>query len=152
MILLAIAEFLKDFPDKQCKIIGQDDYGSNEQWFFEINQQVEKQQRQLKLDPKSSNHALIGFEKDESSSYLSGFPHWQYIKVQPQKFKGNTINATDIRTLLSESRKQMLSADQEQQLNALLPEPVKQWIDANISILDECHSGPALKPDTAEPE
>ena len=54
MILLAIAEFLKDFPDKQCKIIGQDDYGSNEQWFFEINQQVEKQQRQLKLDPKSS--------------------------------------------------------------------------------------------------
>jgi len=48
---------------------------------------------------KSNEIAIMGFEKDDSSYYLRGFPEWNYISVEPKRL----MHATDVRDALFKS-------------------------------------------------
>ncbi len=150
MISQAIAPYITGYPERQCAIIGQNDHNDDDKWFSEINQKVEAEQRKFRLAPESSNHALIGYEKDDSSFYLQHFLQWQHLKAQPNLHQGKIINATDVRNALFKSRKETLSEEETILVQELLPSSVKQWIDKHMDILDTCHSGSESK--TTEPE
>ena len=48
----------------------------------------------------SSNVALVGHKKDDSTYYLDMFPKWDYVPVETVYNGGNTLDATTIRDIL----------------------------------------------------
>jgi bifunctional NMN adenylyltransferase/nudix hydrolase len=61
-------------------------------WQAEVRRKVTG----LRNDP-NGGVGIIGYDKDESSYYLSMFPDWTQIQQPPHSINGRLVNATDIR-------------------------------------------------------
>ena len=80
--------------DAPVAVLPMPDVVYNDQaWIGNVLVTVEQQLRADGLDPRSAKVGLIGHNKDASSYYLSLFPQWQSLGVQPL----GSLNATALR-------------------------------------------------------
>lgn len=80
--------FSIEYAQRKLLVHAVDDvFYSDPQWFATVHHIVNQ------LVDDEASIGLFGFEKDESSYYLQGFPQWDYQSVEV----GMMLNATDIR-------------------------------------------------------
>ena len=80
---------LTELERERIQVIAVDDYGSNPEWVAKITSDVE----QTCSEP-SENITLFGHTKDESTFYLTLFPHWGFVELGNSS---NNLSATYVR-------------------------------------------------------
>lgn len=74
---------------------GLNDYSYNDtKWIQQVGEKVGK------YSQRGDKIAVIGHDKDHTSSYLNYFPQWEFIEMPAYPAKGNTIDSTKIRQLM----------------------------------------------------
>lgn len=84
-----IVDALYETERERVQIIAVDDYGSNEEWVAKITSDVEKT-----CSEPSNDITLFGHAKDESTFYLTLFPHWKFVESGNNS---NNLSATYVR-------------------------------------------------------
>ncbi len=92
-----------------------DYFYNNQGWTNEVLQKVHQAQSKLKLEKDST--CIVGYEKDETSNYLSWFPSWEKLNLKSLK----SIHATKIREAFLRNPKS-ISEDKD------ISEITKDWL------------------------
>jgi bifunctional NMN adenylyltransferase/nudix hydrolase len=70
-----------------------DYFYNNAGWINEVREKVREKQVALGISTESGHTAIVGHQKDESSSYLTWFPDWSRLEIASLR----EVNATPIR-------------------------------------------------------
>lgn len=86
-----------DIPESRYTILSQIDYlYSDIKWFVDVQTKFSSLYKiGGKLSEDADKVGIIGFEKDDSSFYLRGFPQWEYVQMEQVEH----LSSTDIRNL-----------------------------------------------------
>lgn len=84
-----IVDALTETERARIQVIAVDDYDSNAEWVAKITSDVERT-----CSESSENITLFGHAKDESTFYLTLFPHWEFIELGNSS---NNLSATYVR-------------------------------------------------------
>lgn len=103
-------------PDERARL----EVVAVQDWLYNDNLWIASVQREVQaIVPEDAQVALVGFQKDESSYYLSLFPEWTCVDL-PEVVG---LHSTEI-------RHRYLTTPRSLDFEEALPEPVRHWLKA----------------------
>ena len=100
-MLLAVWEQEFGDADKKLTFGALKDYPySDNRWIFKVQKLVEEELRRLSQGSEEWTSTVVGVDKDETTYYLSLFPHWEHNLVSAPSIETLGVGATEVRRLM----------------------------------------------------